>query len=165
MSLIITRFADHPKLGCPGELHIDGQLLGISLEREYNDNKPYISSVPCGTYTLIPHYSKRYGDVFIMVNPELNVYALKEDRLSETDRFKCYAFHLGSYKDNFQGCIGVGQYYTLINNEMGISNTRDTSKAVNAILRTEGITELTIQWKHSREGKPQGDIFPDYPSR
>lgn len=154
MKLLLERFADHISLGCPGILTLDGEYLGTTMEQIYADNKPYISCVPRGTYKLVPHHSKKYGDVFMMVNPELNVYAFKDDRIDDTDRFKCYFTHRGSYHKDFKGCVGVGRLYTLIGYQMGVNDTRDTSKAVNKRVLDEGITELEIRWKHEHNQNP-----------
>jgi hypothetical protein len=78
MNVFIERFAKIPGYGSFGRAHAGGVLLGQNVAQPYNGNTPFESCVPDGDYELVPYKSKKYGDVFFMVNPDLNVYAKKK---------------------------------------------------------------------------------------
>ncbi len=150
----IIRFADHPKLGCPGELRVDGVRYCQTLEPPWVPNegsrggKPFASCVPVGEYQLLQYESEDYGDCFIMLNTELDVYAFDDDRIGDDQRYKCLFAHRGSYVKNFVGCVGLGRYYSLIGYQMGITDTRITCEKLMHMFYKEGLKKLTIEWKH-----------------
>lgn len=150
----IIRFADHPILGCPGELFVEGIKYCQTLEPPWIPNKgssggtPYKSCVPVGEYQLLQYESEKYGACFIILNTELDVYAFDDDRVHSDQRFKCLFAHRGSYVSNFVGCVGLGRHYKLIGTEMGISSTRDTCEKMMHLFYKEGLKKLTIEWKH-----------------
>lgn len=102
----------------------NGESLGESVEQPWNNNRPFHSCVPEGQYNLIPFDSPKYGKVFLLHNPDLNVYAHKEQRKNDTDRYLCIFAHKGSYPDDFQGCIGIGDRF--IESLNMVTNTRKT---------------------------------------
>jgi len=150
----ITRFADHPLLGCPGDLYVEGVRYCSTLEPPWipidggKGGKPYESCVPVGEYKLLPYTSDKYGDCFIMVSYENEVFAFEDDMLHKDQRFKCLFAHRGSYVKNFVGCIGLGRSYDLVGNEMGIIDTTITCEKMMHLFYKEGLEKLTIEWKH-----------------
>jgi len=154
-NLEIIRFADHPKLGCPGDLYVDGIRYCSTLEQpwvpidEGLGGKPYESCVPTGEYKLVKYHSKKYGDCFLMVSYANEVHAFEDDMLHQKQRFGCIFAHRGSYVNNFQGCIGLGVDYKLLGEEMGITKTRFTCEKLMHLFYQDNVDKLTIRWKHA----------------
>lgn len=114
------------EIGTFSDVVAGGVLLGRSVEQPWNNNKRFESCVPGGEYQLIPYISTEYGPVYLLHNPELNVYAFKSQCKSDTDRYGCIFVHRGSYPHDFQGCIGLGDQYI---KSLGlVKNTRKTCK-------------------------------------
>lgn len=144
MELYLNRFCFQPpdkniKGGVFGQLDINGETKGYTVEQPWSDNEPFKSCVPDGKYTLVPYTSGKYGDCFIMVNPGLGVYALKEDRLSESDRYKCLFTHKGNWPWNFEGCIGIGERLAAdsAGQLMVVNTTRTCKSLMDELPRTE----------------------------
>lgn len=127
----------------PGIVDIDGRTFP-TIEQPDRNNEPFKSCIPLGDYKLMPYRSKKYGRVYVAVNPDLNVYFSHVSVGRPDDgRFKCLYFHRGSYGRNFKGCGGVGKQW-LPEQEM-ITNTRETCKVVNSLIEAEGSFELSIR--------------------
>jgi len=54
-----------------GSFYVDGEFICYSLERPWVDNKPFVSCIPKGVYTLVPHEYKGKLNTFALVNEEL----------------------------------------------------------------------------------------------
>lgn len=114
-----------------------------SLEQPDLGNLPYRSCVPLGEYVLIPFDSPKYGDTFIMVNPDLNVYRFEHSHgRPEDGRFLCLFVHRGNYVRNFQGCVGAGKAY--LEDQDMITATKTTCRKVNQLVNQEGSYRLNI---------------------
>ena len=116
-----------------------------SLEQPDNDNQPFISCVPVGDYDLVPYKSKKYGDCYVMVNEDLNVYERKDSPgRPEDGRYKCLFSHRGNWVKNFQGCVGASHGYDE-SSDMLESSTRQACKEVNRLVKYEGSFKLRIE--------------------
>jgi len=141
--IILTRQNDGKK-GTHGTFRLQG-LEFHSLERRWEDNKPFESCVPPGEYVLIPHDSAKYGECFVMVNPELNVYYRKDSPgRPENGRYMCLFVHRGNEVENFVGCIGASHAYDVDNDRL-LSSTTTACKEVNRLVDAEGSYRLLIQ--------------------
>jgi len=65
------------------------------------------SCVPAGTYKLIPHTRPDGKEVVALINEDLGVYYLAEDRPAEGGRFLILC-HIANWSHNVIGCIGPG---------------------------------------------------------
>lgn len=132
--------------GTFGQLIVPGLGEFRTVEREWQDNKPFVSCVPDGEYTLLPFDSPKYGFTYLMVNPELNVYAMESDRKKNTDRYLCIFPHKGSYPKDFIGCVGIGDGIVCDDRDrLLVLNTQTTSQRVIEFLRASGdMHKLTI---------------------
>lgn len=132
-----------------GELLLNGEHLAYTVEQPWNDNKPFVSCVPVGTYDLIQHQSTKYGDVFALYNPDLDVFHYPDDRENNDQRYACLFVHKGNYPRNFEGCIGTGNSYMTKDDVMGevygVTNTKDTCEAVLEAVRQSGETKIIIR--------------------
>ena len=133
--------------GTHGTFELNGDTWH-SLEQPDLGNLPFRSCVPQGEYDLIPWHSKKYGDCFIMVNEDLNVYAKKSSPgRPDNGRYKCLFVHRGNYVKNFQGCVGAGFDY--LSSEDMITNTKKACLEVNQMVVDEQSYKLRI--KHEVE--------------
>ena len=132
MEVILLRDPYSSANGTFGTCNTEGMKLGYTVERPYKDNIPYESSVPLGSYKLIPYESDKYGKCFLLENSELDVYTKAEDRERDTDRFGCIFAHVGNRPHEFQGCIGMGDSYNKIGGY--VTNTALTVNSVMAFL-------------------------------
>ncbi len=129
--------------GTHGIFELNGDFWN-SMEQPDLGNRPFESCVPQGEYELRPFTSPRYGECFIMVNEDLNVYEFKDSPgRPDEGRFLCLFVHRGNWPRNFQGCIGAGFRY-LEEKDM-ITRTVKACKLVNAGVRDEGSYRLTIR--------------------
>jgi len=138
----LTRHSDSAS-GTHGIIDI-GLDIFHSLEQPYLDNIPFESCVPVGEYVLLPFNSPKYGDCYIMINPELNVYQFEDAyNRPKSGRYLCLFVHRGNYVRNFQGCVGAGDSY--LKDQDMITSTRETCKIVNDLVIDEGSFRLRIQ--------------------
>jgi len=137
---------DKSEGGQQGTFELNGDLWH-SLEQPDLDNRPFLSCVPLGEYELHSFNSPKYGDCYIMVNENLNVWEY-EDSAGRPDngRYLCLFVHRGNYVRNFQGCIGAGFGY-LPGDDM-ITNTRKACEEVIAAVVDEGSYRLNISRSH-----------------
>lgn len=137
--MIIERYSLPDKLGTFGISQIDGKKI-YTVEQPWNSNIPFESCVPLGRYELVPYSSKKYGKVFALHNEEKNVFVENKG----FGRYACLAFHKGNYVENFQGCIGAGDSFTIYNNKPMVTNTVSTCSMINEYLQDTGDRELII---------------------
>lgn len=142
--MILLDRDDGSLAGTHGTFKLGGQDWH-SLEQPSLGNKPYISCVPEGDYDLIPFKSPKYGNCYIMVNPDLNVYAHKDSSGRPPEgRFLCLFVHRGNYVHNFQGCIGSSQGFDA-DRDMLLPSTTKACKTINRLVREEGSFRLRIR--------------------
>lgn len=89
-----------------GILEIDGQEFD-SIEKPWKDNKPFESCIPAGNYILEKHTGGKYSGTYCMVNKDLKVFHLPEERNNNTDRYAC-VFHVANWASQLEGCIALG---------------------------------------------------------
>jgi hypothetical protein len=129
--------------GTHGTFALDGQTWQ-SLEPPDMGNRPYESCIPLGDYDLVPFKSSKYGDCFIMVNPDLMVFETEFDENRPPEgRFKCLFVHRGNEIENFVGCVGASHKYDEKRDRLE-SSTRKACETVNAAVAREGSLKLRI---------------------
>lgn len=78
------------------------QPVCMSLEREWQDNRPNISCVPVGTYTLVPHSGAKYRNTLALVGHKVS-YLPQQG----VPRSVC-VLHKASVGSDLQGCVAWG---------------------------------------------------------
>lgn len=97
-----------------------------TIEKQWSDNKPFISCIPQGIYTCKPYSSAKYSNTYEITNVP--------DRTS-------ILFHAGNWARDVQGCIALG---TELNpNEYKINNSRVAMKKF--LEHLDGIDEFEIE--------------------
>lgn len=108
MNLLLVRTSLGP-IASEGTLSA-GALKVFTLEDPWNDNKPFKSCIPAGTYQLLPFNSVKHPACWVMYNPELNIYRqpgeIPAGKKGE-GRFACL-IHAGNWETDVEGCIAVG---------------------------------------------------------
>ena len=72
MNLSLERYGSTP-MGTFGEL-IVGDFKFYTVERQWLENKPFVSCIPSGDYDLKPFTRKNGDEVFALVNDEITYY-------------------------------------------------------------------------------------------
>lgn len=104
--MILRRFRSD-KEGTFGTLELDGHVF-FTVEKPWKNNEPFVSCVPEGEYSLIPHGP--YGNdeaVLCLVNNDIGVTHYKEPN---SKRYACL-IHTANYPKDVSGCIGLGDNY------------------------------------------------------
>lgn len=96
MSMVIVRNQRTQQRGCFGRLFFNGLELHTG-ELSRNDNKPFLSRIPAGTYKAKRHKSPRFGDCIL---------------IKDVPNRSNILIHVGNYcsvnRTDTQGCILVG---------------------------------------------------------
>ena len=87
----------HGKFGTFSDLQIGGLEL-VMVEQDWENNKPYVSCIPNGTYILEYYVSEKHGPSYILSNIELNIGKFK----GEATRFGCL-IHKANLASQLQG--------------------------------------------------------------
>ena len=129
--------------GTHGTLDLNGKVYH-TLERPDLGNLPFESCIPLGQYELIPFDSPKFGQCFIMSNPDLNVFDF-ENNISRpgNGRYLCLFVHKGNEIENFVGCIGAGPSYDETRDRLNPSTTRACREVI-AHVHEEGSYRLNI---------------------
>jgi hypothetical protein len=115
--------------------------------------KPFQSCVPDGRYILEPWTRPNRGEVYILSNPELGVYRLKEDRPHGVGRY-LVLIHVANYVSDVVGCIAPGLLRAIMKNrksgnyERSVSSSGDAMKILREQLGMESTHRLTIRPKY-----------------
>lgn len=146
--LILERWGSHPDHGSLGEFWFEGAKLAETIEPPWNNNAPFVSCVPCGTYELIPFTRGNGDEVYALFNPEKNVYIGKDDRPFETDRY-AILIHPANWAKELQGCIAAGTSLGIAaykNNKetLQLNHSRTATNQIINIIETHNIKFLTI---------------------
>jgi hypothetical protein len=86
---------------------VDGEPFCVGVSRPWVDNKPFLSCIPAGDYSLVPWDSPKYGAVVAFVNPDLHIYLDAHDVKDERARDKCL-IHAANFPHELQGCEAPG---------------------------------------------------------
>ncbi len=146
---MIELIRDYKSLaGTHGTLDLNGTTYH-TIERPDLGNLPFESCIPQGDYDLVPFYSPKFSECFIMVNPDLNVYAFESSKgRPDNGRYLCLFCHRGNEIENFVGCIGAGPSYDEDRDRLNSSTTR-ACREVLAYVTENNIKTLRI--KHEFE--------------
>lgn len=126
-----------------------GTLLA-TIEQEWREDldrpggESNNSCVPAGKYQLIPHTRPNGQKVVALVNEDLGVYYLKEDRPVEGGRFLCLA-HIANWSFNVKGCIGPGIGKANSNKGPMVTSSRAAMKKLMDYIDGDD-AELEIRW-------------------
>lgn len=137
------------------DTHVEGHLIFNStvlctLERPWIPGTipgglPFKSCVPAGKYKLIKHTRPSGDTVVALVNPELGVYYLPEDRPNEKGRY-LILIHVGNWVDDIVGCIAPGLTHSDSKKGRMVTSSRAAMKKLMEYLDDDEEAELNISW-------------------
>lgn len=104
----------------------------FTLELPWRENQRRISCIPAGTYNVIKHKSKKFGDSFWV----LNVPGRSE-----------ILWHYGNYKNDTLGCILPGRNLVDLNSDgnVDVTSSRVTMRSLFMLMPNQ--FTLKIEWK------------------
>ena len=147
-TIILTRYAYLPDVTLGKIEHTtDGEIISPVLwtvEREWKFNRRFISCVPPGLYTLVPHNGARFKNTFALTSESNRVYHTQAETERESDRY-AIVLHPGSWGDNFQGCVGAGYDRIGDGNRWGVGRTVDGIGYLLQFIRDREIEKLEIK--------------------
>jgi len=131
MNLILRRYS-YSSTETEGWLFFDSKVL-YTMEQPWNDSspddedngspddaypagRPYFSCIPEGTYEMRPFTRPSGEATWVLENVALGVYAFKEDRIEDWQRFLCLP-HKGNFVGDTEGCVLPGLSRALLRNE------------------------------------------------
>ncbi|CAH6841467.1 conserved hypothetical protein [Vibrio chagasii] len=123
-------------IGTFGELTLNGELFLCTVEKEWANNKPYVSCIPAGDYDLVPHKSPKFGECYALVNPRVGVAIY-----GPSERTHCL-IHIANFPHEVVGCIGVGESFHT--GQWGVANSTKAMAKLMKLLDGER-AKLTIE--------------------
>jgi len=133
--VILRRFRSD-SVGTFGTIEVGGNVF-FTAEKPWKDNEPFKSCIPEGEYSLVPHNSKKYGDVLAIVGGTVSHY--KDE---DFERYACL-LHVGNYPSDVVGCVCLGDNYNQAANM--IMNSKQSIIDFYNIVSPHEIHELTIE--------------------
>lgn len=124
----IIRLQDNKMYGTVGILKVNGECFCVTLEPPDHLNKTNISSIPRGKYECKPYSSKRYPDVYQVLDVP------KREKI---------LFHVGNTNDDTNGCILLGQHFGSLSGRFAILQSKKTFDKFRDIIGRNNF-ELTI---------------------
>jgi hypothetical protein len=118
---------EYTDLGVHGKLFLpDGTELA-TLEPPWVDNEPFVSCIPEGIYTLVPHDTEKYPDTWALVGNTVSHFPAPDTKRSSV------VFHSGNHVTDTAGCVLVADYregYSIWNHVRGsgMSKLRSATK-------------------------------------
>ena len=113
--------------GTFGVLIYQNKPICVTCEDPWNDNKPNISCIPFGAYTVKPHSSVKYPNVWEITGVK--------------DR-SAILIHNGNSNKDTNGCVLVGEYFTDFSGNLGIANSRLTLDRLSKLLPKEFVLDI-----------------------
>ena len=118
--------------GTTGRLYDDqGNLIFVTMEKEYLDNQKNVSCVHPGLYDLLPRNSPSQGPTYYLSNPELDV------TLSDPAGRTYIQIDAANRASELLGCIAVGSGFGVIKGEWAIIASRMAKGALMLLLNGE----------------------------
>lgn len=134
---MILRIFRSDEKGRFGTIEVSDDLMFFSVEKPWKDNKPFESCIPEGDYQLVPHNSKKYGDVLAIVGGTVSHY-----KDPEYERYACL-LHAANWPKDVEGCIGLGDNYIADKNM--VTNSVQSMKDFYEVVSPYETHNLTIE--------------------
>lgn len=104
--------------GTFGTIELPNGIVLFTCEKPWRQNKPNISCVPEGTYTL---RKRRSG---IVERTSKGKYITGWEVTNVPDR-TFIMFHIANWPHELEGCIAVGKSYGILFNALGVNSSAD----------------------------------------
>jgi len=117
MKVYLNR-TDSTDYGTFGVITLNGKELCKTCERPWRDNKPQISCIPTGTYECRAYSSRKFPDVWEILN---------------VPNRSAILIHAGNVPSDLRGCIAPGTSFGMIDGKKAVLGSRD---ALNKLRKT-----------------------------
>lgn len=110
--------------------------------------KRFESCVSDGSYRLIPHNSEKFGSVWAVINPALDVYYQPGDvpnARADQCRF-AILIHAGNYWHDVIGCIAPGKQRVRDGSEWMVTHSRAAMNDLKTAIGSKLDLTLNIRW-------------------
>lgn len=94
----------------------DGSQVCVMVERAWLDNKPNVSCIPEGDYTLKSTISPKFGACYFLEGGTVSL-------SGDTERTHIL-IHAANWPHQLQGCLGVGIDFCCISDQWAVSSSR-----------------------------------------
>lgn len=142
--ITLKRIAYTP-MGTFGRLVVPGGFECFTVERPWEGNKPNVSCIPEGAYTLRKRHS---GVVQRTTNGEFN----EGWEVTGVHGRTYVMLHPGNHMDHLEGCIAPGEALGWVDSYWAVTNSRNTFRELMAAL--EGPAEHTLDIRPYRVEYP-----------
>ncbi|MEC4729010.1 DUF5675 family protein [Shewanella sp. D64] len=130
----LTLITKSLRTGTFGELTYQGEILCVTVERQFENNMPNISCIPAGTYSLKKHISPKFGACFALENPNVGVTVE-----GPSQRTHCL-MHVANWPEQLSGCIAPGMSFHPT--QWGVANSRDALDMLMEQLPDKSVLEI-----------------------
>lgn len=114
--------------GTFSDVYINGELFSVAVERAWQNNLPFKSCIPEGTYKLVPHRSPKYGSCYAFEAPSLGVTV---DGPSQ--RTHCL-IHPANTPTQLAGCLAVGERFGIVKSEWAVMSSESAFQRLRGLL-------------------------------
>lgn len=104
----IIRLNKSTDISTVGELYIDDEFFGYTMEQPWVDNKPFKSCIPTGIYNLEKFKSKKHGNTYALYNEVIGVTVVESGFMDRINRY-AILFHPANWAYQLEGCIAIGR--------------------------------------------------------
>lgn len=152
MEIELRRFAYTP-MGTFGKI-LTPAGAWFTVERQWRNNKQFVSCIPLGMYNLVQHHSSKFGDTFAVVGSRVS-------RLDDGGARYGILIHSANLATQLQGCIAPGNRLGVVREKTiegkpqrwAVLNSRTSTKEVLAYLKSiKGDIRLSISFGPLDEG-------------
>lgn len=113
----------YTEIGTFGKLYDpNNAFICYTIEKPWENNEPFNSCVPEGTYELKNYNSPTYGPSIALYAPTLNIFV---NQVDDRARFACL-FHAANTASELAGCIAPGDRLGVVRNEWAVMNSKNT---------------------------------------
>jgi hypothetical protein len=113
--IVLERFAYTP-FGTFGRL-VYNDFRAFSVELPWADNKPRVSCIPEGKYTVKWYDSPTFGKTLAVIGDTVSLFP------NNTHQRSAILFHKANTMDDLLGCIGLGKSLGYINGKWAVTSS------------------------------------------
>lgn len=133
----LVRFAYTPE-GTFGRLQVGGKEF-YTVERPWQDNKPKVSCIPEGDYTL------RMRDSAVVSRSTGGAYS-RGWEVTDVKGRTFIMIHVGNTIDDLEGCIAPGKLLSVVNGRWAVGSSRPAFDELMGVLSGQDEWKLTIDF-------------------
>ena len=125
--LTLNRFYINNKVTI-GRIKISNQAF-CTIERGWKDNQVNVSCIPEGEYSIYPHKSPKFGDVYIIFGGTVGY------SVSDTVKRTHCLIHVGNSIEDVNGCIALGLHLSFPYNNPTITDSKQAMNLFKDLLK------------------------------